>query len=485
MVLLRWAASSFPSVNAYTSSNVYTARSHAKTYSSAIAKGIAAGAGENEVINNGQINVSAWSHGNPITDSWSRDQTATANAVAESSATVTGIEGDGNIANTSLGNIDVKARATTNAYANTRAETTTPTATLMATATGIATTSSAGSTVRDRLWNDGNITVTAVAGEDENGNNKEIAYADTDLLVRSCTATATGTSTVDATGIRVGERGAEITNNGNLEVFGRARAYVRAYADSRDYNPYGNAYSTAIAKATGISAAGGDNLINNYGTMKVEARVQDAYTRGDTWSSWSTCRSLAETNATATATGIQTGAGIDEINNYGQLTVVADADAESYAWADTRDNNLADEYETTTARAQADAIGIDAGAGNNLVNHSGSISVSAVANARAGAGGGHASVTRTEQTTASAIGIKTGNGDDLVINGGRIVTSVIKNGGLPELGIGITTGGGSDQLFLMDGSETNGHIDLGDGDDWLTFVGSSTGYGQRNWGGWN
>jgi uncharacterized protein YhjY with autotransporter beta-barrel domain len=408
-------ASSFPSVNAYTSSNVYTARSDAETYTSAIARGIAAGAGANEVINNGQINVSVWSHGNPITDSWSRDQTATANAIAESSATATGIEGDGNIVNTSLGNIDVKARATTYAYANTEAETTTLTATLMATATGIGTTSSPGSTARDRLWNDGHITVTAVAGEDENGNNKEIAYADTDTWVRSCRADATGTSTVDATGIRVGERGAEITNNGNLEVSGLAHAYLRAYADSRDYHPRGNAYSTAIAKATGISAAGGDNLINNYGTMEVEARVEDAYTRGDTWSSWSTCRSLAETNATATAVGIQTGAGIDDINNYGQLTVVADADAESYAWADTRDNNLADEYETTTATAQADAIGIDAGAGNNFVNHSGSMSVSAVANARAGAGGGHASVTRTEQTAASAVGIQTGSGDDSIV----------------------------------------------------------------------
>ena len=413
--VIKVGAKSFPSVNAYTSSNVYTARSHAKTYSSAIAKGIAAGVGENEVINNGQISVSAWSHGNPITDSWSRDQTATANAVAESSATVSGIEGDGNIVNTSLGNIDVKARATTNAYANTSAETATPTATLVAAATGIGTTSSAGSTVRDRLWNDGNITVTAVAGEDENGNNQEIAYADTDTWVRSCRADATGTSTVDATGIRVGERGAEITNNGNLEVSGLAHAYLRAYADSRDYHPRGNAYSTAIAKATGISAAGGDNLINNYSTMKVEARVQDAYARGDTWSSWSTCRSLAETNATATAKGIQTGAGKDEIKNYGQLTVVADADAESYAWADTRDNNLADEYETTTAKAQADAVGIDAGAGNNLVNHSGSMSVSAVANARAGAGGGHASVTRTEQAVSSAIGIQTGSDDDSIV----------------------------------------------------------------------
>ena len=99
-------------VSAYSNSLLYGAQSDVKTYTSAIAKGIAAGVGANEVINNGQINVSAWSHANPIIDCWSV-VVGYANATADSMATATGIEGKGKITSKSTGDIQVKARATT------------------------------------------------------------------------------------------------------------------------------------------------------------------------------------------------------------------------------------------------------------------------------------------------------------------------------------------------------------------------------------
>ena len=398
---------------AYSNSWPNYAKSDARAVAAATAKGIAAGAGENVITNNSQIDVIAWGIANPITRSWSRDKTATANATANSKAFATGIEADGSVINAVDGIIDVKAIAWTETDANTNAETTIGTANLMAKATGIG----SAEAVLGNITNNGKINIYADVG-DLNTNTNElnplrIAYADADAKVRSVRGEAHGTATVDAAGIRVGDGNKDIENNDEINVFARADFKAEAYGDSRDYWPKAYGYATGFAAATGISATGGENIIDNYGTLNVTSWLR-AYSRGDTYASWHTCRSWADTSATATATGIGTGSGDDTINNHNELLVLANADAVSYAWADTRDNNLADEYETTTAKAYADAIGIDAGAGVNTVNNYGTLSVESVATASAGAGGGHASVTRYEHAEATATGIKVGDGGSTI-----------------------------------------------------------------------
>ena len=492
------------------------------------AKGIAAGKGSNDVTNNGQLTVEALSYAAPKVYSWSRDYRATANAYGVSDAVAVGIEADGTVTNSLQGVLDVTARATSWANAPTNSEFATATAYVNATASGFTTFSNTGLTELQRITNDGTATVRALAGEDAEGNSQQIAWVNTNITTRDSTANCSGTSTVDAAGIRAGDGLKEISNNGTLTVLGRARADLttaggaHTYARSYYYNPEANSYATGIATATGVLAAGGENHVYNYGTMDVQAETLDVYAWSDSYSSWSTCYSTAETNAEATGQGICLGSGDDEIRNVGSLTVTSSANAKSYAYADTRDNNLADEYETSRATSEAAVIGIDGGAGTNTIENEGVLHVSATALAQVYAGGGHASVTATTNSIASAtgitvddggsfirntgsidaeaaafytngvptlganaVGILGGSGDDVIVNEGDIATSMYAGvwSGIGALvpsvpGIGIDAGAGDDMVVLTDGSSISGGVDLGTGDDTLALTGSPVVDGQ-------
>jgi len=486
------------------------------------AVGITAGAGTNSVTNNGQITAAAVSHAVPKVYSWTRDYRATANAYGKSTSAATGMEGDGSLFNSTDGVMDITARATSWANADTNSEFATATAELFSSATGFRPFTTTGSTDLLRITNDGQTTVSALAGEDAAGNSQQIAWVHTTIKVRDCYANCYGTSTVDAAGVRAGDGLKEIINNGTLTVLGRARADLttaggaHTYAKSRDYNPEANSYATGIATATGVLAAGGENHVYNYGIMDVKAETQDVYAWSDSYSSWSTCYSTAETQAQTTGQGICVGDGDDEIMNFGSLKVSSWADAESYAYADTRDNNLAGERETSRATSQAVAVGIDGGAGTNTIENEGTLSVTAMAFARVYAGGGHARVTATTDTSASAtgiavgdggsfirnsgtvsvsagalctngvptfgasaVGIRGGSGDDTIINEGSISTSRLAgvfqygNPVLAVPGIGIDAGAGDDIVALADGSSISGDVLLGAGDDTLTLTGSA------------
>ncbi len=483
------------------------------------AKGISAGKGSNELTNNGDMTIQALSHAAPKVYSWSRDYQATANTYGQSTAKATGMEADGILLNSADGILDVTARATSWANAPTNSEFATATALVNATASGFATFTDTGLTGLQHITNEGTATVRALAGEDAAGNSEQIAWVNTNITTRDSTANCSGTSTVDAAGVRVGDGVKEITNNGALTVLGRARADLttaggaHTYARSYYYNPEANSYAKGNATATGILAAAGENHVYNFGTMDVTAETQDVYAWSDSYSSWSTCYSKAETFAETTGQGIRVGTGDDEIRNTGSLTVTSSANAHSYAYADTRDNNLADEYETSRAASDAIAIGIDGGMGTNTIENEGTLNVSATALAQVYAGGGHASVTATTNSTASAtgitvgdggsfirnsgtvsvqarayyvngaatlavstVGIQGGSGDDTIVNAGHIDTST--NSGVWDAiatlgtGIGIDAGEGNDTVVLADGSSISGDAVLGDGDDTLALIGS-------------
>ena len=418
-------------VSAYSNSWPYDAQSNATAYTAATARGIAAGVGANEVINNRQINVNVWSHANPITDSWSRDQTAIANATADSSAVATGIEADGNITNALNGSIHVTARATTYADANTYAETTTATATLMAKATGIGTASGTGKTVPDRIQNDGIITVNALAGEDENGNPKTIALADTDLDVRSDRAEARGTSTVDAAGIRLGGNDSDIANKGTLDVLGRAYAYVSADAFSRDYNPTANAHSNADSSAAGIQAEGGSNAIINNSLIDVDA-LAEAKAQGwaDSWSSRTYTNFYAGSIAKATGVSVGNGDNIIDNENSGTINVNATATGITYASSDENANAfIGVDHNTAVASI---STGIQTGEGNNMIANRGQITVTSAVNAdsHAYASSVTFTATATAKTGAStdATGIKVGDGNNTIKNDGILTVTADNTG---------------------------------------------------------
>jgi uncharacterized protein YhjY with autotransporter beta-barrel domain len=534
------AADAGSSAVMYVNTNVWYRypTSTATAFGAGEATGIDAGAGDNTVVNNGTLGVVAAGYAMPSVDSWSRDYRATAKTIADSNATATGISADGSIINTADGTIDVTARAASHAWANTSAENVTANADLVARAVGITPASDTLVPTAHQLRNDGWLSVLAAAGEDDLGNVHESAYVDTDVWVRSDNGHADVNLNADGAGIRVGGAPTEITNTGDILVQARARPYTRAFVDSRDYRSYAYANAEAYAYARGIHATDGQHVITNTGRMDVRTVVHDAYTQADTWSSWSSCYSEATTFTHGTAVGIRTARGDDTIFNGGPLTVIADTDAVSYAWADTRDNNLADEDEISFAMAFAKATGIGAGAGVNTIINTGPLDVFAIATPEARYGGGHASVFYVESGQAYATGIRVGAGGSLIYNadaitvrsaadgrtsgnesatgiaGGAGPDTIVNEGtiaaliysspdalraslpGVPESGalapalsepiggfaipsgasldVGIKAGAGKDTVLLGDGSSVWGTIDLGDDDDTLTVIGSAS-----------
>ncbi len=523
----RITVSSLSDARGYANSSSWPnrAQSDATAYAAGTARGIAGGDGENKITNNGQVIVTALGDASLVTRSWSRDRTAIANATANSNAVATGIEADGNITNALQGVITVTARTTTYADADTSAETTTATATLMSRATGINTASDTIRMEPDRILNDGTIKVKALAGEDENGNPLSIIFAKSHLWVADSHATATGTSSVDAAGIRVGDRGAEIVNRGTMEVLARERANLYAKAYSRDYNPDPSATSTGNATAAGIKGGDGPYRIENvvggkilvtadanassdshgatdgpryaWGTSTAAAsstayginigdvgswiRNQGVLTVGSKASastvSWADAGSSSNGTATSTSTatstgfGIRTGSGDDSITNKKTISVTATANSYAYAYADA-DSWGEREISTTTAQSNASAWGIHAGDGRNIIVNQGTTTVKSVTITTAISDTEDEVVDRTANVhnSLSAIGIQTGSGNDVVSNFGTITTTITNNG-VSTLGIAIKTGAGNDTVVLGEVSTTTGEIDLGEGNDSLTFRG--------------
>ncbi|MDI6451289.1 autotransporter outer membrane beta-barrel domain-containing protein [Anaerobaca lacustris] len=468
--------------------------SDARSYVLGQATGIAAGAGANEVTNNGLLTVEASSYAAPKAYSWSAFVSSSADAYGVSDAVAVGLEADGAITNSLSGVLDVTAKARSWANAPTESESATATALLTAEATGFGTFTDDASTELQRIINHGTATVRALAGE-EDGN--YCANVHSKLTSGAATANSTGTLTVDAAGVRVGDGAKEIINTGTLHVLGKEDyRLANATAVSRYNNATANSHGTGIATAAGVLAASGDNRVYNSGTMDVQTDI-NIYARSWSDSDWKTTYATAVARAEAAAQGIRVGDGDDEIVNTGSLTVASTARATSYA--------RSDEYATSTATSEAVAIGIDGGSGANTIVNEGDMHISAAAWVFVSAAGDYP--TRTPDATARAIGITAGHdgsyilnsgtlevqtseyenllvsgqglaigilggdGDDVIVNEGSIVTrtggSLLASGS----GLAVDAGAGDDTVVLADGSSVIGDVLLGLGDDTLVLAG--------------
>ena len=143
----------------------------------------------------------------------------------------------------------------------------------------------------------------------------------------------------------------------------------------------------------------------------------------------------ARVTARAAAHGVQLGDGDDRIDNFDNITVTARADAVASVAADGDTGGDADG--TTVSRATARATGLDVGAGDNNVYNDGAINVTAtpVAQARTDVsggdlciwffgwhcgGGGTGTGIANTYFTAEATGIAAGNGNNTIVNDGEI-----------------------------------------------------------------
>ncbi len=491
------AATVSATLTARSNSNPWAASGKAVISGQAVAAGIDAGAGTNDVRNDGQIVAAANGYANPIARSYSLLSTASSYATATVKAEATGILGDGRLLNASTGTVNVTARANSYADAYTNTESTNANAVLTATATGMGTKGETAGV--QSIRNDGTLSVGAYGGEDAGGAALAPGYTDSDLHVRANTANTTTSITLDAAGIRARAGQNDIVNAGHIEVVGHARNHVWAVADNYWETATGNANPTVGSVAQGIVTAGGINRISNYGWIGVRSTAADVWGRGDTWSMHDDCYSTATVRGAAAALGMSLQeAGTYSVLNRGVISAVADADARAEAWADTHWWN--DEYETASATAGAAAMGIIASisGGSSDVRNEGTLSVRATASASAATYGGIGS--RPASAGAFAYGIQTGGGADTIRNTGTI--DVLSAGPAGStVATGIRSGAGNDLIvnegLILGGTFTNPSvlrtlvsagkagdpaaagftagigIDAGDGDDWVTLSGTS------------
>jgi len=390
------------------------------------AEGIAAGDGDNRILNDigGTVDVKASS-----TAKQSGSTTVTfgkpaagADVKAEASASgVTGGSGDDRVVNRGTLKVDAYANADGGASAGAFWGSPRAIVSARAEATAAGIDASAGNNV---IVNTGKLDVKAQA----------VAYGHSwaeedagDLATEEARATAIAAST--AWGIITGDGRNLIENNGSINV--TATATPTAVAETED-NDVERRNASGIAWAGGIRTGSGEDriVIGEQGSLSVRAEATAVFGAART-----------------IAIGIDAGGGSDKIENRGSLSVRADALA-------------------LYGSAIASATGIDAGGGDNTVYNYGTLSVTAQPIAILGA------------SDSRAIGILTGEGNDTIVNTGKILTTQYNPGvlGIPIEGPGtaISAGGGNDRVSLEAGSETKGLIDLGSGDDTIGFNGSLT-----------
>jgi uncharacterized protein YhjY with autotransporter beta-barrel domain len=416
------------------SDSYYNADAKTGAYASSHSSGIDASAdnsdnpGNTMITNSGTVKVTsvATAKGNSRGDSGAGDGNATTNA--EASADASGfVGGSGNklVSIENSGTLEVKSTADTLAYAH-GDDNSYAYAKSLGYAYGIEV---GNSNELVSIKNSGTLKVesteTADAKDDEPTMNSE--------------------SSAVVYGIKIGNSNSVIANSGVLDIKSTATATI--------YSDEGPAASTiSSAYATGIGTGDETNTISNSSLINVIATAESNPNGGN---------SNSTNTATAQAIGIKTGSNNDTITLGTNALVNAAAHATTFS------------YNGVT---NASVIGIDAGNGDNFVANYGTIDVSALAVAGTGASP-KARTDGVESTTA--IGIMTGDGNDTIINNGSITTA---NESLEwvgswihitsQPGTAISSGGGNDTVILTDGSETKGHIDLGDGDDWLTVMGT-------------
>jgi len=294
-------------------------------------------------------------------------------------------------------------------------------------------------------------------------------------------ATALGTVTAEAYGIKVGDGNNLIINNQDITVSATPEARVTVFADGDAFgDAIGTATATATAKAYGMWAGDGANTVSNNGILTVlaspRAQARTEVSGGDIciWYLFGTwCGGGGDGIGSAStifdllATGIQVGNGDNQITNNGVMTVTARPEASDFTAAVVSANSA-----TVLTSVSAKAVGIQTGNGNNRVTNT----VNGVIDVRASdLPVAYGCTNGTCVSSFEAVGIQTGSGNDLVINNGRIMTSVPTGSG-----VGIRTGGGSDTVMLGNGSSVIGSIDLGDGDDILHLVGTPEVIGAIN-----
>ncbi|HVN97547.1 MAG TPA: hypothetical protein VMT62_14050, partial [Syntrophorhabdaceae bacterium] len=251
-------------------------------------------------------------------------------------------------------------------------------------------------------------------------------------------ADANSTATATAKGIIGGAARDVITNDGNLDI--DAYANAKAITNAALFAGRATAYSTTAmtALAVGIDAGEGQNTVTNNKSISVDATTEvSCYSKADT--DLDRTNSNAQSSSDVSAFGIHNGNGDSTITNGQGGTIIVHSIARSLSFAVDgegapveRTTAVSDEVANASAIFASSATGMHAGDGNNTITNLGTLTVTAETTPDS-----HALASSMEYTAtataiagghADAMGIRAGNGNNTIANNGPLTVTATNTG---------------------------------------------------------
>lgn len=277
----------------------------------------------------------------------------------------------------------------------------------------------------DTLINDttGIVTVRASSYTDATGTAKSVLGGNAGYAVTRSLSTATG--------IAGGEDRDAAENNGTIDVL--ARSWANAFSNSYVFwgEPVADTTARATATAYGMNLGAGVGIVTNRGTLGVGALAEASpYANAD--SEVNETRATAAAYSDATAIGIAGGPDGNTMANTSTGRITVTATANSYDALNNMARANSDEKATASAMLTAGANGIQSGDGDDSIFNDGELKVSAVTNSKSHAIASSAADTATATASAggsaTATGIDAGGGYNLVRNGDTLKVSATISG---------------------------------------------------------
>jgi len=231
-------------------------------------------------------------------------------------------------------------------------------------------------------------------------------------------------------GMQTGDGDDNLTNEGNITAVSTSYVGVDSFSGSGGLNGLAPRFSpasahTAEAYSTGFNAGEGDNTINNTGNITaVATAVSDVITLDIRANG--AAKAISTSNAKTEASGLITGDGNDTITNEGAITAVATSIAHAQTAAVSKSGKAPLSKSSWGGEAYADstATGLQTGAGIDSITNSGSISAVATSVAATESAAisakGPVTVDSTSRSEATTTGINSGRDDDIIKNTGEI-----------------------------------------------------------------
>ena len=315
-------------------------------------------------------------------------------------------------------------------------------------------------------------------GNDFIGNAGSIAVDANSKLTSNATVNTTfGTSAsgavvgndIGAAGMDGGPGADVIKNLGTVTV----KATASVDSGSSNY-VFGGTTSTHIMAQAGANSAGlrggdGNDFIFNSGDVTAEAS-SFATSTGSSSAEFGGSTSRGEMAASLIARGVDGGAGDDVIVNVGTISVKGTSNVSSTHSTDTG-FLFGDGDSIASGSTTFSVVGIDAGDGDNVVVNKGAVNVDLFGSVfvKTTSDGGDIfdgdAFSRSDSTlTATAVGIRTGGGNDVIVNKGSVDIKTWRRfeiptlPGLPPLVFNLPTGASADANADGDGIDGDGTI---------------------------